>query len=296
MLIEAKVVEVTLSDAYQTGVDWSQIGFTLTGKTGSMTLGFPFKARGISATLTALEQQGNINVLSNPRISVMNNEPAIINVGNDNFFVTDVTFGTIDVGGNATQTASSVDLTPFFSGLSLKVIPRVDSKDEIELYTLELQEVQKAELDVGLSTEQQLKLPTASIKSRETDSSVKASNEVIVLGGMISTKSTSTDKSLPLFRRIGLDTNKEHSNSISELVILLRAKLVDNNTWLSIDSFNDYYDEITNINPNSIDVNWQRRDTMKNKYFKLDKTLFPVTPVVSSYCSMQQSENAINKY
>lgn len=141
VVLEAKILEVTLSEGYQQGINWADVQSSA-GRadyfTAQSLAGQPIRTPDIgglfSATVSAgdftgliqlLGQQGNVQILSSPRISTINNQKAVIKVGTDEFFVTDIDFDNNNSAVTATdRTSTSVELTPFFSGISLDVTPR----------------------------------------------------------------------------------------------------------------------------------------------------------------------------
>ncbi|HEV3410589.1 MAG TPA: hypothetical protein VG095_09855, partial [Chthoniobacterales bacterium] len=106
VLIEATVAEVQLRSEYQRGIEWQRLRSGVTGiqlqqpaiaPTTSVTPGFnpnPFligyasAGRNFSATLRLLEEFGDVRVLSSPRLSVMNNQTAILRVTRDIIYFT----------------------------------------------------------------------------------------------------------------------------------------------------------------------------------------------------------------
>ncbi|MFZ2540759.1 MAG: secretin N-terminal domain-containing protein, partial [Gallionella sp.] len=171
VILEAKIVEVQLNDSFQSGVNWgafknnlnsrTSIGQLSTGATlataGAVTngsissipgtdlavaaatgqaagslFGLAFQTSNFAALLSFLESQGNVHVLSSPRIATLNNQKAVLKVGTDEFFVTNVTNTTTT--GTSTTSTPSVTLQSFFSGISLDVTPRIDQNNEIILH------------------------------------------------------------------------------------------------------------------------------------------------------------------
>src|SRR3990167_2395270 len=146
VIIEAKILEITLNDQFKAGVDWSVLanpayaGLNNTGSTNSgmgQSANSPFENTGLTTLngifairtkgdfqtlIELLQSQGNVQVLSSPHISTVNNQKAVIKVGSDEFFVTGVST-TNSVVGNNTLPSQNVSLTPFFSGITLDVTP-----------------------------------------------------------------------------------------------------------------------------------------------------------------------------
>mgnify|MGYP002143153394 CR=1 FL=1 len=97
------------------------------GVTDAGIFGIAVKTGNFAALIQFLETQGNVQVLSSPRISTMNNQKAVIKVGTDEFFVTDVS--TTTVTGTSTTSTPNIELTPFFSGIALDVTPQISNRD-----------------------------------------------------------------------------------------------------------------------------------------------------------------------
>jgi MSHA biogenesis protein MshL len=281
VIIEAKILEVTLNATYQSGINWNVLGF----KQGIDTSGIsaanaassgvnaitPFTGSGIvnpisstgdfqlltsgmlnmnitagsafSSVVQLLGTQGKVKVLSNPRISTLNNQKAVIKVGGDRFYVTNIGSNT-NSGGSSTTTSSSVTLTPFFSGISLDVTPQIDEDNYISIHVHPM--ISSVTTDTqnlpinnssSSSTNQTQPVPLAKSSVRESDSIVRAkSGEVVIIGGLMDSQYTDTNSStpgpdhLPLIG--GLFKNNNNSAIRHELIILLRPIVVGStDTW-----------------------------------------------------------------
>lgn len=267
VVLEAKVLEVELSDGFQAGVNWAAVigEFTL-GQTGGTKLldsaagrsdlagtivdqfpgvtrlaGVPAMAFGgifslavngqdFTAFLEVLKTQGNVQVLSSPRISTMNNQKAIIKVGTDEFFVTDVS--TTTVTGTATTSTPNIELTPFFSGIALDVTPQISRDGVVTLHIHpSVSEVTDQEKVITIGGETQT-LPLARSTVRETDSVVQArSGQLVVIGGLMQTHEREHDATTPLLGEMplvgALFRHKRTLGVKSELVILLRPMVIN---------------------------------------------------------------------
>jgi MSHA biogenesis protein MshL len=253
VVIEAKILEVNLSNGFQAGIDWSAIGqYHNGGNKDSITfsqsgassvsnadgIGGVFSAaldlNDFTALISLLGMQGNVQVLSSPRVSTMNNQKAVIKVGTDEFYVTDIQSTTTT--GTATTTTPDIELTPFFSGIALDVTPQISADNEIILHihpsVSEVADQQKL-ISVGGD---QFNIPLALSSIRESDSVVRAgSGQVIVIGGLMTSGSTDTFAKAPglgdipglgkLFQQRSQGSNK------SELVILLRPVITNATGW-----------------------------------------------------------------
>ena len=222
VVLEAKIVEVELNDAYQAGINWAAIantagghylfgqaappggfdanpltpsGSPITVAPGNPLNGFTSAALGGAFTIAAdfsdfnafielLGVQGQTHVLSSPRVATLNNQKAIIKAGSDEFFVTKISSNTTT--GTATTTSRDIELTPFFSGVALDVTPQISDDSEITLHihpTVSEVTDQRKTLTVSGTTDT---LPLALSQIRESDSVVKArSGQLIVIGGLM---------------------------------------------------------------------------------------------------------------
>jgi MSHA biogenesis protein MshL len=266
VILEAKIIEVSLNDAFQSGIDWAAIsssGEVLAATTGllngrniilddigdeSRNLSNPdfpdvanMFAAGVNTSnftglLRLLSTQGDVQVLSSPRVSTVNNQKAVIKVGTDEFFVTDVsTNSTTNISG--TSLAPDITLTPFFSGIALDVTPQISVDGEVILHIHpSISDVvdQQKKIILGEAT---LDLPLAFSTIRESDSVVRAlSGQVIVIGGLMQNISSKDDAALPGLSEVpiagALFGQQSEIIQRTELVILLRPIVVGSNkTW-----------------------------------------------------------------
>jgi MSHA biogenesis protein MshL len=274
VILEAKIVEVQLSDAFQSGVNWGVFkngpnshltagqagaGGTLTpggatattlsnsvlksppgakrlpraaparprGTTPGTLFGLAFQTSNFAALLSFLESQGNVHVLSSPRIATLNGQKAVLKVGTDEFFVTNVTSTTTT--GTATTTTPSVTLQPFFSGIALDVTPRIDQNNEIILHvhpSVSLVTTVNKSVDVG-GAGGTLNLPLASSSISETDSIVRARDgQIVAIGGLMRQATFDDQSGLPgMPKPVFGQTSKR--NEKRELVILLKPTVID---------------------------------------------------------------------
>ncbi len=264
VIIEAKIIEVRLNEGFQSGVDWSKIGnssgdvYTL-GQQGQVLLqpttdtplngifSLLYEGNSFTAAIELLKSQGDVQVLSSPRVSTVNNQKAIIKVGSDEFFVTDIS--TTTVTGTSTATTPDVTLTPFFSGISLDVTPQVNHRGDIVLHIHPIvSEVTDQPKTLSLG-EDKFILPLAFTNVRESDSIVRTRNgRVIVIGGLMQNTVSEEITSTPLLGDIpfigNLFKQTRQFQVKSELVILLKAHLVDiENTNQELDQIKSRFNQ-----------------------------------------------------
>ncbi|MDO6583804.1 pilus (MSHA type) biogenesis protein MshL [Photobacterium sp. 2_MG-2023] len=256
VVLEAKIMEVTLNDSYQQGINWSNITKTIGGtgiifgRTGPDNLpggseianllggqtNITISDGNFSAVLSFLQTQGDLNVLSSPRVTAANNQKAVIKVGGDQYFVTEVDGGeAVTDGGVASP---EVVLTPFFSGISLDVTPQIDDDGGVLLHVhptvVEVTEEVK-EIALG-DTFGTYSLPLARSSVRESDSVIHASSgDVVVIGGLMKSSLKDQQTKVPLLGDIpGLGYLFRNINKVqtkTELVILLKPTVVGDQTW-----------------------------------------------------------------
>ncbi len=199
--------------------------------------GLSFQGNHFAGLISFLESQGTVHVLSSPRIATLNNEKAVLKVGTDEFFVTEVTTNTsTSTGSTTTNPTASVKVQAFFSGVALDVTPQIDDDDNIVLHVHpSVSQVSTVEKTVKLgSTGSGLGdyvLPLASSAVSETDSVVRGkSGSIIAIGGLMRQSTVSDRSQLPgagdlpvvgnLFRNTVRATQKR------ELVILIKPTIV----------------------------------------------------------------------
>jgi len=264
VILEAKILEVELGDGYQAGINWAAMngdvsmvqtrgdifadngmadvvgsdGAAVFSGLASGAFGGVFSAalnfKNFQAFIELLETQGDVQVLSSPRIATVNNQKAVIKVGSDEFFVTDVSSDTVT--GTTTTTSPDITLTPFFSGIALDVTPQIDPGGRVTLHIHPtVSEVTDQTKDITVAGQTQ-SLPLAFSTVRESDSIVSAdSGQVVVIGGLMKDQLQKRDASVPLLGRLpGVGSLFRHTQSVSrksELVILLRPMVVEPGTW-----------------------------------------------------------------
>lgn len=182
-----------------------------------------------AAFIELLESQGNVQVLSSPRVATVNNQKAVIKVGQDEFFVTDVS--TTTVTGTATTSTPDVTLTPFFSGIALDVTPQIDQVGGVTLHIHpSVSDVvdQSKTFTVGGQSQT---LPLAQSRVRESDSIVYArSGQIVVIGGLMQESTTESTASppglgdLPFLGSVFRHTKQ--ASRKSELVIMLKPLVI----------------------------------------------------------------------
>lgn len=244
VILEARIVEVALNDQFEQGVNWDAItsrigdGVSSFGFGGGNNISGAFSASfsddNFTGMLQLLQTQGNVQVLSSPRVTATNNQKAVIKIGEDEYFVTDVS--TTTVTGTATTSTPNIQLTPFFSGIALDVTPQIGENGDVILHVHpSVTETTEQQKRIVLN-EEELILPLARSNIRETDTIIRARNgEVVVIGGLMQASYTETESQVPLLGDIpilgALFRQQEQREQKKELVIMLRPMVVGADTW-----------------------------------------------------------------
>lgn len=275
VMLEAKILEVRLSEQYQAGINWSSFnrsdsrlslsvaapGSTLLpngagdlissavsvtpGVAGSVVasalgggfVGLAFQTANFAALLNFLETQGSVSVLSSPRIATINNQKAVLKVGTDELFVTNVTTTTTSTTAGTTATPS-LTLQPYFSGISLDVTPQIDDSGNIILHVHPaVSAVAEKDKLIDLGSMGQFKLPLATSNVNETDSIVRVQDgNIVAIGGLMTQEQTSDRSGLPGTADTAAGTllgQRGRALTKRELVILLKPTIIrDDRAWV----------------------------------------------------------------
>jgi MSHA biogenesis protein MshL len=286
VMLEAKIIDVALSNGYQAGINWSsfngntnrtslgvvqpgtilrtQPGEAITGvPTGAVTannrvdeifsgsgtfvpgkagmiaaaalgkgfIGLAFQSANFAALLNFLETQGSVSVLSSPRIATLNNQKAVLKVGTDELFVTNITSSTTTTTTGSVS-SPTVTLQPYFSGISLDVTPQIDEDGNIILHVHPaVSTVAEKEKVIDLGALGIYRLPLAASSINETDSIVRVQDgNIVAIGGLMRQEQSSDRSQLPGATGIVANALGQRTSSSSkrELVILIKPTIIDN--------------------------------------------------------------------
>ncbi|MFZ1245673.1 MAG: type II and III secretion system protein, partial [Azonexus sp.] len=239
VLIEATIVEVALNDGYQQGINWTQLA-------GSGTLNFLGDAltknaynlsytkadKNPNALVTMLDTFGTTKVLSSPRLSVMNNQTALLKVV-ENYVYFSVKADTTTTANVGTTTAYTTTPQSVSVGLVVSVTPQISDGDAVTLnvrptITSVAREVQDPNPDLKKNDISNL-VPV--IRTREIESVMRvASGNIAILGGLMEDKIDYQTQRVPLLGQIPLAgelvNNRNNAAKKTELVIFLRPVVI----------------------------------------------------------------------
>lgn len=253
VILEAKIIEVTLNDDYQQGINWQNAlanidstNLTLSNNAGSFgnkissgiggLTSIAFENADFEGVISLLSTQGDAQVLSSPRVTAVNNQKAVIKVGQDEYFVTDVSSNTTTASSGLQSTTPSITLQPFFSGIALDVTPQIDANGQVILHVHPSVTETAEQIKTIRLSDEEVVLPLAQSNIRESDTIIKASNgEIVVIGGLMQTVISEQESGVPGLRSLpvlgNLFKSKTKTEKKKELVILLKPTVTGADVW-----------------------------------------------------------------
>jgi MSHA biogenesis protein MshL len=271
VMLEAKIIEVALSKDAQAGINWGGFGRVLgdtlsasfgivapsvtLGPTGAITspdvtttpagpittpgsgrgfYGLALQAPNFAALINFLQTQGDVSVLSSPRIATLNNQKAVLKVGNDEMFVTGVST-TTTTAGNSAVSSPTLTLTPFFSGIVLDVTPQIDGEGSVILHVHPaISNVAEKTKNIDLGSLGSFRLPLAASTVNESDSIVRIGDgQIVAIGGLMVQTTADNRTGVPGLSEAsvvgGLFRQTSTVNSKRELVILIKPTVIQGN-------------------------------------------------------------------
>lgn len=208
-------------------------GLALPGA-GSGLFGLALARDGFQAVLGFLETQGDVQILSSPRIATLNNQKAVLKVGSEDFFVTGVSSSTSSTTTSTTDgnSAPTLTLTQFFSGISLDVTPQIDEGKNIVLHVHpSVTTVTERSKQVDLGSQGSYRLPLASSSINESDTLVRVQDGTIVaIGGLMQIESNRRSSGLPGTNDVPLlgtlFGNRANTGRKKEVVVLIKPTII----------------------------------------------------------------------
>lgn len=259
VIIEAKIIEVYLSDNSKIGLDWSAVlkDFSLSGLVEFGTGGFlgqvypqiqdgdgdviPFVSKvsmgaaSFSVMLNALNEQGDAKVLSNPKLTVMNGQPALISVGKDIAYIKTVSQNINDSATGPSTVTYTAEVDNVVEGVAMGVVASIIDDDSVVLHltpiTTELIPVDGQEIYYRTIGDQALEIGLPKVGVREMSTMVKVNNgEMLIIGGLIDSLEGGSEKFAPILGNIPIIKYlfgvEEKRMEKRELVILLTPRVI----------------------------------------------------------------------
>ncbi|MCB9982093.1 MAG: type II and III secretion system family protein [Rhodospirillales bacterium] len=271
VLIEAKVLEVTLSDEYATGISWDFLGLSgefdmnFISNTGNGLLGAliggasgvtfaqagvttpdsqaftaSFNGNDIQALIGAISQFGTVKALASPRLTVLNNQPAVLNVATNRvFFEIDID---VTQDGVTTQTEVDTEIRNVPEGVLVNVQPSINLDERTVSMAVRptITSITGTVNDPGVAYIvgtcgapcAGISSPVPELNVQEIDSVIKVrSDQAIVMGGLLQDRVQTSDSGVPILSETPVLGNlfKDHDDTVrkTELVIFLKATILD---------------------------------------------------------------------
>lgn len=263
VLIEAKVLEVSLSDEFAAGIDWGgvdlfnnrlSLGVDTVGETlapvldpapsPSLSMVAGYTSGDLNAAVQAMNRFGTVRALASPRLTVLNNQSAVLNVAkNQVYFELEVDTSQTDAG-TTVDIDSNIRNVP--EGVLINVQPSIDLDTETIAMAVRPTVTRITEFvnDPGVAfavadanLTEPIESPVPIVNVQEFDSVIQVNNgQPIVLGGLIQDRTSSTQVGVPVLSEIplfgGLFRNQSDRIEKTELVVLLKATIVEGNNTI----------------------------------------------------------------
>lgn len=231
VLIEATIVEVTLNDELEFGVQWflqnGDFNFSLAGGNSRSNIQ-PTTIPGFSGVfddledarvvVSALDSVTNVEMLSAPQLMVLNNQTALVQFGDE---IPVPSASAVNLDADTDRVFN--EITYRSTGIILKVTPRVNESGTVLL------DIEQEVSDVAETVSSGIDAPTVQ-QRRIVSSVVVQSGETLALGGLIQTSNTQIESGVPLLSQIPLIgnafKNTQDKKNRSELLILVTPRLV----------------------------------------------------------------------
>jgi len=254
VLVEAKIIEVTLSDGLEFGINWNFVFDNRGGRSGTFgaagnvgtdkfadvistanpNFSITTVASDFTSLLRAIQTQGETRILSNPRVNVMNGQTSILSVGQDTTFISNIQ--TTTTTGTTPITTFTVTTSSLLSGIMIGIVPFVSESGEISLnitpITSDLVKMDSQKLgtpDSAGNFPYLIQLPT--INLRQMSTTVKIGNgQIIIIGGLISNREEFADSQVPWLGDIPLlgylFKSRTKTVTKTELVVLIQPTII----------------------------------------------------------------------
>jgi MSHA type pilus biogenesis protein MshL len=259
VIIDAQIIEVTLNDGFQLGIDWSivqqrlikgalvQYGVGWAGTNFSGDSGFGTRDMDgnqgpivvdtrqdleggpettISSTINALQTFGGLKTVSNPHVRTRHGQPALVTSGQSMSYIKEITKST---NSNNDDTEFSTDTATAFEGVMLGVVPFINNDNSVDLNIFPI----TSEVDLSnketFSDGSSVILPV--VKVRNVNTHVRVNDDaIIILGGLIYKDTKNNDRQTPGLGDIPgagwLFKNRNDSEETKELVLIMHIRVI----------------------------------------------------------------------
>ena len=246
VMIEAYLIELTYTDEKSTGIDWSKMELNLLPNASYLANsdGFSSNFFSFSANFTPegvmrfLNTYGDVDILSNPKVLTLNNQPAVINVGKQlSYLYQTGNIGYADSGN--INSSTTYELGSVFVGLTLNIIPEITEDDHIIMRVNPVSSELLNEESMNTQDSNGRTMPP-DMRIKQMSSIVKVKDgQQILLGGLIEKRSQANNSKVPLLGDIPLFgrlfSHEGTTVSKNELFILIVPTLIKGDSFPSLD-------------------------------------------------------------
>jgi general secretion pathway protein D len=242
VLIDVKIYSVELSKSHQTGIDWSKFSIQMDKQNiplrakyiGGAESVFNSATFSLSGLLNFLAQNGNVSSISNPKIVTLNNQKALIRVG-DTIYYKYANEITTDTNGNPT---ASYEINSTFVGVVLDITPQISDNGVI---ILSISPRISSFKDINQLSDKNREMPPDT-KDNSLISVVRMkNNQTLVLGGLITDDSNIQVNGVPVLKEIPLIkylfSSKDEISSRKELVFVITPHIIDLSTKKTLKNY-----------------------------------------------------------
>ncbi|MFA4917051.1 MAG: pilus (MSHA type) biogenesis protein MshL [Syntrophales bacterium] len=248
VLVEAKIIEVNLSDGLQFGIDWNYVLHSREGRSETFATGqfadvvtptapnfsITTVASDFTSLLRAIQTQGETRILSNPRISIMNGQTSILSVGQNTNFISKIE--TTTTTGTTPVTTFTITTNSLLSGIMIGIVPFISENGDVSLtitpITSDLTKLDERKIGTPDSSGNYpflIQLPTTALRQLSTTVKVK-NRQMVIIGGLISEKELIENSKVPWLGDIPglgyLFKSKTKKVTKSELVVLIQPVII----------------------------------------------------------------------
>jgi len=251
VIIDARIIEVMLSDQFRFGIDWAfvtrrildgrglDIEMQWSGDSGNLPISIihgqsrPEQSQtSISTAIEALESFGGVTIVSSPRLRVKHSQPALFTSGSSQNFVRTIETRQTRENGETTFRDFNIDVDTLFNGVMLGVVPFIDTTHSVDLHIFPLKsqvDPDSLELQDVTGDGDKITLPKVDVKHLTT--SVRVSDgDTVILGGLIDKTTNQQEKNLPgtsgwPFFKFLTGSNTD-TVDIREMIIIMNIKVI----------------------------------------------------------------------
>ena len=260
--IQANILEVTLLEGSSRGIDWSKVfkaverdsaligGNIEYGDQGNVyEVNYPppdFSAvtreglRLISKVhllptdfnilVNALDEQGTVHTISQPRLNLLNGSPGVLTVGESIRYIREISKD-VDTSGATSTITYTAETDDILSGLAFSVVCNILGDDEIVLYLTPVISKLQEPIEYKMIGETNLQIGLPRVKLRQMSTMAKVRDgDLLILGGLINEVSTNNSSEIPLLGKIPwvkwAFKNEIKSKERRELIIILRPHIL----------------------------------------------------------------------